>query len=551
MIDDSRHIENDQRLHSDICIIGAGAAGIALALEFEHAALNVLVLEAGGRRAEAASQALYRGRVAGALPHPPLHRFRRRALGGATAIWGGRCAPFDPVDFSHRPWMPGSSWPIAYAAILPYYERAAALCEIGAFAFTAQSAFRQGMRPTLTGFEPGFFTDSAIERFSCPTDFAARYGARLGAAPNIRVLLHANVTEIRTTQDGSAVASLCVTSSRGRRFDVDAQNYVLATGGLEIPRILLASRDHQANGIGNAQDQVGRCYMSHLAGTIGEVTLPEGAAAPFHGYEISDDGIYCRRRFALTADAQRKLRCGNVIARLHHPRLADPAHRSGALSAVQLAKPLISFEYGSRLQNPSMRAWLGHVRNLVQDVSGATRFARHWLRRHCLAARRYPSVIVAPRAGAFSLDLHAEQAANPQSRVTLSHERDGLGMQKLIVDWRCLEIDRHTLRAALTALSEDFGQSRCARLRHDPAELNTLIEREGAYGGHHIGTARMAASPRDGVVDEDCRVFGMHNLFLAGSAVFPTSSQANPTLTIVALALRLADHLKKRSQKLL
>jgi choline dehydrogenase-like flavoprotein len=541
MIAEAHGVENGQILQSDICIVGAGAAGISLALQFEHGPQNILVLESGGRRSHSASQALNRGSLAGTLPHPPPHRFRRRGFGGATAIWGGRCVPFDPIDFAHRPWMPGTPWPIAYEALLPYYEHAAKLCEIGDFDFAAKSGFR----PVLPGFRQGHFTQTSMERFSCPTHFGARYGARLEAATNITVLLHATVLEIRTTSDGCAASSLSVATLAGRRFTVQAKSFVLATGGLEVPRLLLASRDHQPQGIGNASGLVGRCYMTHLAGTIGAVVLPPQTPAPFLGYEVSDDGVYCRRRFALTPDSQHALRCGNAIARLHHPRLSDPAHRSGALSAVQLAKPLVSFEYRTRLGTLTGREMLGHLRNLAQDFSGATRFAGHWLSRHCLATRKYPSLAVSPRQGPYSLDLHAEQAANPQSRITLGQDRDALGVQKINIDWRCTDTDTHTLRSALAALSEDFAKSGCAALLYDPAELETMILREGAYGGHHIGTARMAASPRDGVVDSSCRVFGMRNLFIAGSAIFSTSSQANPTLTLVALALRLADELKK------
>ena len=371
MIADADDVESGQALRCDICIIGAGAAGISLALQFEYGRERVLVLESGGERIDPATQALNQGRVSGPMPHPPLHRFRRRAFGGATAIWGGRCVPFDPIDFADRPWMPGAPWPIGYDAVLPYYQNAAKLCEIGDFSFTAQGAFRHGMHATLPGFRQGHFSDGGIERFSCPTNFAARYGARLEGAKNTTLLLHANAVEITTTQNGSVANYISVATLSGRHFTIQAETFVLATGGLEVPRLLLASRGHHAVGIGNEFDQVGRCYMTHLAGTIGAVTPASGAPRPFHGYEISDDGVYCRRRFAMTAHAQRALRCGNVIARLHHPRLSDPAHRSGALSAVQLAKRLVRFEYRTRLDAPSPKAYLGHVRNLLHDLPGA------------------------------------------------------------------------------------------------------------------------------------------------------------------------------------
>jgi choline dehydrogenase-like flavoprotein len=312
-----------------------------------------------------------------------------------------------------------------------------------------------------------------------------------------------------------------------------------------VPRLLLTSRDHHALGIGNGYDQVGRHYMTHIAGTIGEV-VPGGGKRPFLGYERADDGVYCRRRFALAEASQQALGVGNFIARLHHPRLGDPAHRSGALSAVYLARPFIDYEYASRLHGQGRQQALGlagHLRNVALDLPGVAGFGLHWLRRRRLAARKYPSLVVHPRSGLYSLDFHAEQAPNPDSRVSLLRERDRLGMPKLHVDWRMCAADLRTVRLSLAALAEDFTRSGCAVLRYDASEILDAVQRDGAYGGHHIGTARMSVSPREGVVDATCRVHGMKNLYIAGSAVFPTSSQANPTLTIVAMALRLASQL--------
>jgi choline dehydrogenase-like flavoprotein len=546
MIVDANETESGRRVEADLCIVGAGAAGIALALQFEHRAEKLVVLESGGWRAEAATQALYEGYVAPASAHPPLTRYRRRAFGGSTGIWGGRCVPFDPIDFETRDWMPGTAWPFRFGTLLPYYRRAARLCEAGDFAFTVDAAFPRGMRAPLPGFHGRRFTDAQIERFSCPTDFARRYGRRLKAAGNIIVMLHANVVKLATRVDGNSVETAQVETLKGRHFKVRARHFVLAAGGLEVPRLLLASRDTHALGLGNAYDQVGRHYMTHVAGTIGDV-IPMNGKLPFLDYERSDDGVYCRRRFALTEAAQRELRTGNFIARLHHPRLRDPAHGTGTLSAVYLAKPFISHEYASRLSGVGrlpINGLFGHLRNVALDLPAVTAFAVGWLVWRKLAARKFPSLVVHPRSGVYSLDFHAEQVPNPDSRVTITRERDRLGVPKLQVDWRLSAADLRTVRLSLAALEADFSESGCATLRYDPAEIIDAAQRDGAYGGHHIGTARMSASPRAGVVDEACRVHGVRNLFIAGSAVFPTSSQANPTLTVVAMALRLADTLK-------
>ncbi len=544
MMGEAVEVETGAVLTADICIVGSGAAGISLALALMDTGLSVLLLEGGGRTFEAASQALYQGTVADPRLHSPTHTYRRRGFGGSTAIWGGRCVPLDPIDFEARPWIAGAGWPIGLNALMPWYKQANTLCEAGRFAYTAADAFPAGLRPMLAGFAGEDFSADTLERFSIPTDFGARYQARLAQDGHVRVLLHASVVALRTAADGSAVDRLEVAGPGGRRFTVRARQVVLAVGGLETPRLLLASRDNHPEGIGNAHGQVGRHYMCHVAGTLGTL---QPAAPAWHGYDVSDDGVYCRRRLAMAPAAQRRLRTGNFVARLHHPRIPDPSHRTGALSALYFAAPFISHEYGKRLHGGRRlpaAVWLAHLRNVAADPHGTSGFLLHWLRHRTLAARKYPSVIVAPRDGRYSLDFHAEQEPNPLSRVSVTHDTDALGLPRLLVDWRHTALDMHTIRASLAALAGQLVRCGAGEFIYDPEEVELAALQDGAYGGHHIGTARMSANARSGVVDANCRIHGLTNLFVAGSAVFPTSGQANPTLTIVALALRLADHLK-------
>ncbi len=541
-------------LRADVCIVGAGAAGIALALSLRGSGLDVLLLEAGGERAEPASQALYRGEVADPALHSAPDRYRQRRFGGSTTIWGGRCVPFDAIDFERRAWVPHSGWPFGREALLAHYAVASTLCESGPFAYSAE-AVAGGVPEMLAGFAPEHFDTATIERFSCPTDFGRRYRHRLAAQAGLRVVLGASVTRIVTDEGGTAVRRLEVArAGRTARdgdpgFSVAAGRVVLATGGLEVPRLLLASRGPQggphADGIGNARGLVGRFYMCHVAGTYGTVRLSEGARV-FHGYVRDADGSYCRRRWALGEAAQRQQGVGGFVARLHHPRIPDPAHRTGALSGIWLARRLIRYEYGRRLSGeaPGRAAWLRHAGNLVADAPGTAGFLLHWLRRRTLAERKFPSVVIRPRADLFSLDLHAEQVPNPSSRVTLGQGVDALGLPVLRVDWRPDPLDLRTVRVGTRLLAQDLGRSGLAALEDEPAGVEHAMLRDGAYGGHHIGTARMASDPREGVVDADGRVHGMRNLYVAGSAAFPTSSQANPTLTVVALAVRLAEHLR-------
>ena len=553
MIEDANRIPAGSTLHADLCIVGAGAAGIALALALQDSGLDVILLESGSDRPDAAAQALYEGTVADAHLHPPPDHYRVRRFGGSTTLWGGRCMPMDAIDFERRDYIAHSGWPIGLDDLLPYYPRANQLCEAGDFAYTVETAFTRPVRPMIGGFDSETFSTDTLERFSCPTDFGTRYRRRLERGP-ARVLLNANLTSLSsrpaTQSDASAqpqpVDSAQVRTLAGNHFIVQARNYVLAAGGLEVARLLLASPGASGRGLGNARDVVGRYYMSHIAGTLGTADLSR-AGSVWHGYEISDEGIYCRRRLALRPRAQRALQAGNFVARLHHPRIPDPGHGSGILSALYLARPIVPYEYAKRLYGdaPGRGATLAHLRNVALDAPGTAAFLWNWLRRRTLAERKFPSIIMRPKNLRFSLDFHAEQEPNPSSRVKLGQAVDALGMPRIEIDWRYTGRDVQTVQSALAALAQAFGQTGVGRLDYAPDQVEAEMTRYGAYGGHHLGTARMGTDPADSVVDAQCRLHEADNVYIASSAVFPTSSQANPTLTVVALALRLADHLRK------
>jgi len=549
MINDANQLDDGTTRVVDICIVGAGAAGISLALELRGSGKRVLLLESGGVDAEDAAQALYDGETADERMHPPPDKYRQRRFGGSTTIWGGRCMPLDPIDFEARDYVPHSGWPFGYDELAPHYPRANELVDAGRYAYTAQAAYEPISAPIIEGFDSTRVTQTALERFSLPTNFAQRYGDVLRGAEDIEVLLHATCTAIRLSADGASVDHLDVATLSGRRFSVKADRYVLATGGLEVPRLLLASNDVQKNGVGNAHDVVGRYYMCHIAGALGTLTVTKPRSAVAHGYAVTPDGVYARRRFAVTPETQRQLRIGNFIARLHFARITDPAHRSGILSGLYLAKAFISYEYSKRLHGDEQRTlknWLLHVRNVLFDPFDTLAFLWHWLTKRTLATRKFPSVVIPSRANRFSIDFHSEQQPNPDSRITLIDSKDALGVPRIRIDWRYTEWDIETVVKALDVLAEEFAATGCGHLEYDRATLPEEILRYGAYGGHHIGTARMGVDPQTSVVDANCRVHGVDNLYISSAAVFPTSSQANPTLTIVALAVRLAAHLRQR-----
>lgn len=546
MILDGNQVPAGSVLNTGVCVVGGGAAGLTLALEFAECGVDCLLIESGAWADDERTQALYAGAVADPDLHSPTDKYRVRKFGGSTTIWGGRCMPFDPIDFEARPWVPHSGWPMPFEEVSAYYERANSLVEAGRFQYLAKTAFADGMPPLVRGFGGEALLAEGLERFSCPTNFAQRYAGRLGAAaPNVKVLLNSNCVGVTRTSDGAALSAMTARTLGGNEFSVQAQQYVFAAGGLENARLLLAFD------LGNQYDVVGRYYMCHIAGNVGRLALTVPVSDVHHGYVVSDEGVYCRRRFSLSADAQRKAQVGNAVARLHFPKIADPSHRSGVLSALALGKRLISYEYGKRLNDGDNNDWtrsLAHLRNIVLDPFDTLEFAVRMFVGRKLAGRKFPSVILRNRTNLFSLDVHGEQEPNPESRVQLGSERDELGMPRLVVDWRYTERDVRAIQVLLDEIAIELKRQKLGELTYDAAQLERELVRFGAYGGHHIGTTRMGADPRSSVVNSDCKVHGLHNVYVAGSSVFATSSQANPTLTIVALALRLSDHLRGRVQ---
>ncbi len=545
MISDLNHLTPGSIINADVCIVGAGAAGISLALSLSGRGLKILLLESGFEWVDESSQDLYQGEVVDEKLHSPPDKYRQRRFGGSTTIWGGRCMPFDPIDFEQRDYVPHSGWPITYEDLAPYYPLANYLLEAGIYEYDADKVFDTEHQAAIKGFKSDILKTNNLERFSCPTNLGERYKHRLALAADVEVLLGANCTAIRLNEQGNHVNHLDIASLKGVKASVSAKKVILATGGIETTRLLLASNDVAKHGIGNEHDIVGRFYQCHIAGNLGKLTVHGAPSNVRHGYEVSPEGIYCRRRFALTADTQKKIGAGNMVARLHFPKIVDPSHKIGVLSGLFLAKNFISYEYGKRLKDgqSSLGIYLKHFANIILDPVDTIKFLYHWITRRTLAKRKFPSVILNNKSNQFTFEIHSEQYPNPDSRLTLTDETDALGMRKIRIDWKYLPEDIESVRRSLKLFTSEINASGLATFEFNDELLEEDLTRFGAYGGHHIGTARMGSDPASSVVDAHCKVHTVDNLFIASAAVFATSSQANPTLTIAALSLRLADHI--------
>ena len=544
MIIASNELPGQAPLEATVCIIGAGAAGITLACELDSAGFSVLLLEAGGRGTPGANAEYYRGTAS--APHPATTDYRRVRFGGTTGVWGGRCVPFDPIDFERREYITDSGWPIPYAEVARYYPRALAYCDAGEFDFSISGSL-PGAPPTIAGFDgAGVVLDNCIERYSLPTDFGKRYRATIDKSANVTSILHARCVALHRAAGANRIERAEFVDRGGRRRCVNARYFVLACGGIEVPRLLLAS-DGNGAGLGNASDHVGRYYACHIENALGKLT-PNGAAVAFD-FERTADGVYCRRKFQFSDAAQREHQLLNTAIRLHFPDYADASHGSSVLSAIYLTKSALLPEYRAILQHNSQSAAspvAAHGGNVLRGLPDLARFAWLWLRHRQLARRKLPYTLVANADGSYPLEFNCEQTPQSTNRITLTPDLDMHGMRRVHVEWRIAEADVAASCRALELLRAVVNRTGTARVEYGMADVAERIRRSAPLGGHHLGTARMAVNARAGVVDGDCALFELPNLLVASSAVFPTASHANPTLTIVALAVRLAEFIKAR-----
>ncbi|MEP7314239.1 MAG: GMC oxidoreductase [Pseudomonadota bacterium] len=531
----------------DVCVVGAGPAGLAIAREFIGTRTRLCVVESGGPSAEESPQQLCEGNSVGPLEfHPAISRLR--AFGGTGNVWGGGSLPLTSLDLTARDWVPHSGWPISQEELQPYYDSAAIVCGVGSHTFAHGSSTTKPLVPPLPlddGIvENKFFATSGLK-------FGARYREELSNASGVTVLLHATVLELVPNESVTALHTARIVGADGRQGTLKARYFVIAAGGIENARLLLLSDSVATAGLGNDRGLVGRFFMDHPRGLIGKLTLADTTfvARPYDRTLYEGDSPSFAE-ISLTEAAQREHR---ILASRVHPfeagfitvprgiqalralrgrwqkRFGDPPTLQERIhAAMRINVPKESEPPYSEAAIPAL-LW-NTMRGSGDIVAGLT---NRLLGRRALKSRWVDLV------GYF------EQSPNPDSRITLGSDTDRLGQRRVQIDWRLTALDRLTHRKAAALFGESL--SRVSGGRFEPAPWLTSPESTSPPlqgTAHHIGTTRMATSPLDGVVDRDCRVHGIDNLFVAGSSVFPTGGWVFPTLTIVALSLRIAQTIK-------
>ncbi len=514
MFVDAKKLAKNFSIDVDVCIVGAGAAGITLARDLAARNRSVALIESGSYDFDADTQALYAGAVVG-HDFTPLDRDRLRFLGGTTNHWGGSCRPFDALDLE--------DWPIGLDVLEPYYRRAYEVVQLGGnYNFDPNDWSTDDARPMPAG--AGVNLKSGLFHYSPPTRFGTVYRNDLSTAEGLSVYLDANLVDIETNDTADRVTGLKLACLDGKQFHARAKQFVLAAGGIENPRLLLNANRVQKAGLGNQFDRLGRYFMDHPY-LIGGATVLADAASP-------------EMRFFAMRPMRESTVAGHVCA-------TDETRRREKLPPFAIS----IFTLGGTGAEPSPVALPQAIRRNLSEASANQ--IDYYLSRVVDELEKpadwlFNKVWREP-PGVYTTLYICGPFPDPQSRVMLGDGVDALGMRKIKLDWRLPANFEQQMQRAHELLGQDLGRAGLGRLRiessatgHDPMENMN-------HGHHHMGTTRMHNDPRQGVVDADCRVHGINNLFIAGSSVFTSYACDDPTMTIVALALRLSNHLKSLS----
>jgi choline dehydrogenase-like flavoprotein len=516
MIEDLDHNRLPHSLEADVCVIGAGAAGITVALLLARRNIDVVLFESGGEGHETAIHDLNRC-ILGARPLGGALDGRFRALGGSTTRWGGQILPMQPIDFEARSWVNASGWPIAYSELIPAYKTALRLVGLDRCIESDADVWRSVGQRT-----PEFAGRELVPYFSrwCPEpDLSRVHGAEIRRRPNLRCVLHATVTALEA--EGGRIVRATARNLAGRNVNVRARRFVLCVGGIETPRLLLHPLHGGKHPPWTSFNLIGRFLQDHPGMTCADIVPARRSDL----HRLFDNIVHGRTRY------QPRLRLTNEVQRRQRLLQAScsiifRSSRAGIVSrARSAAKELLSG-----------RASRKAVQELISSGPLTARMAWRMYIRH--RAFNLDDL-------GFRLGMQLEQNPDPESRVTLSNEVDSIGLRRARIDWRISTTEIETAAAVAELIKRELETSGIAKvnLDADVAGRSSDVAARMIDQNHHNGTARMGATPNEGVVDRDLRVFGTSNLYVCSSAVFPTGSFSNPTHTIIALGIRLAERL--------
>lgn len=527
-----------------VTVIGSGPVGLAAAVALAGKGVKVMVLESGREAPDPAAQALSEAENLDPAHHyPPVTTVARR-MGGTSNLWGGRALPFDPVDLAPRPWLSpelAEGWPVGWEEIAPYLGAASAWFGAGAPVYEAPL-------PGVTADDAFAFT--TLERWSNVQRSQVLHRAALDG-PGIAVALGVTVTGFDYDPSGR-IAALAVHLEGDGPVRLPVAEVILAAGGNESTRLLLSEQARHPDLFGGPEGPLGRYYMAHVNGQIADIIYDNEPLHRAMNFHVDAHGSYVRRRFTASPATQEAERLPNLAFWPVVPPIANVAHRSGPLSAVFLglslgpvSRRLVAEPIRLKHVGPPPYRRGRHVANMLRDLPRTVGFVPWFLWHNRFAKMRLPGFFLPNPARRYGLEYHAEHLPHATSRLTLAETADRTGLKRLRIGIRFTEEDAAGVIRAHDALEAWLTRNQLARLdyRAPPEGRAALVLEEAYHGTHQVGTIRMGRDRTRAVVNRDCTAFDVPNLHLATTAILPSSGQANPTMTAVMLALRLADRL--------
>jgi choline dehydrogenase-like flavoprotein len=532
----------------DICVVGAGPVGIALALACEANGLSVLLVESGGLRPNSFSEELSRAKIVCPQHHVPMREATCRAVGGTSLMWGRCCVPYDGVDFTTRLHAGETQWPFAHDEVSQWYTAAAEFFQCGDAAFDSDNSVWPNLQRVAS---------TELARWARERNVVAEHRRKLVRSKTITVLYDATVIALEFADSAPRLEQITVANIDARKR-IKLVNCVLACGGCETTRLLLAAQRSRPDILGAPGGPLGRNYMGHMSGTIADLVLNDPRQAWAFDFFRSGGG-YARRRFTFPAEVQVAEKLLNIALWVENPALDDATYQNGVLSFIWIVLKvrLIRMVLGVRpatgkghleVRGFTASHFVTHLKNVLDSPAHTSRNLAKVVWNRYFRWHRKPTPLVPNRSGRYPLHYMAEQVPNDQSRVWLSEDSDALGLPRLCIDLRFSNADANSVLRAHHLLDAALREAQVGRLEYRVAGEQRRLEQvlaQARDGFHQIGTTRMGRSAESSVVDDNCRVHGVKNLYVASSSVFPSAGQANPTFMAVAMAFRLAHHVGK------
>lgn len=514
---DARKTDLSGVISGGVVVIGAGAAGLTLAQAMIEHIDDVVLVEAGGLDLDGPTQNLYAGQSTN-IPYYDLSSCRLRYFGGTTNHWAGYSRANDPIDYEERPEAGLPGWPVTHDELAPYIAQAAEKLGLSSAFFDPAHLLES------RGISPRGLMERHSDRFETKV-FQIAHNRRLG--PNhldefrtndrLRVILNLNATRIALSPDGRSVSHIDAITLDGQRVRLEGRLFVLCCHAIENARLMLASDDVMPMGVGNLHDHVGRYFMEHTH-LFSSRLVPSPDFPKIYDFKYTiQQGINVNIGF--NADTLRREEMLQYYCRFNAVYVDEEAEQSARRAYAGMMEP----------------GDLEFLRDVADVLADARGFLGYGLTKGGM--HRLPDF--------FEIEHRIEQAPDPESRVLLSDERDALGSRRADLQWRTNDHDVHTFRRGQEILAEEIAALGYGRLQLEPID-RAVVEAKMKGHYHHIGTTRMSARPEDGVVDRDCRVHGIENLYVGGSSVFTTAGYSGPTMMIMGLALRLGDHIRER-----